>query len=153
VLDALPQTAHGKVHRAALPAPAAPATSAYVAPRTPAEQALAQIWADVLHRDRVGVTDDFFDLGGHSLLAMQVVARVRTVTGADLSLGEFLRTPTVAVLAGMLASAVGGDAVLDEIVQTYIQILGLPAPTVNGLLAEHAPPDSASNTGTDGPRA
>src|SRR5581483_17522 len=79
-LEALPLTPNGKVNRQALPAPAPeppPAENAFVAPRNDAEERLAQIWADVLRKGKVGVHDNFFRLGGHSLLALQVMARVR----------------------------------------------------------------------------
>src|SRR5204862_7701621 len=75
LLDALPLTPNGKLDRVALPAPdwnrAAPGR-AYVAPSTPVEQALAGIWREVIHVERVGVHDSFFDIGGHSLTATQV---------------------------------------------------------------------------------
>ena len=74
-LQALPLTASGKVNRRALPAPERAAEAVYVAPRTPTEEVLAGIWAQVLGVDRVGVESSFFDLGGHSLLAMQVISR------------------------------------------------------------------------------
>ena len=80
-LDTVPLTANGKVDRKALPGrrikkDTEPEES-YVAPRTPVEQLLAAIWADVLKQQKVGVQDNFFDLGGHSLLATQVVSRIR----------------------------------------------------------------------------
>ena len=75
-LDALPLTPNGKIDRKALPAPdqSSPELGAsYVAPRTAEEELIAEIWAEVLKVDKVGIHDNFFDLGGHSLKATQVV--------------------------------------------------------------------------------
>jgi acyl carrier protein len=67
-----------------------------VPPRTPAEQALAAIWSEVLGVERVGVDDNFFDLGGHSLLAMQVVSRAREFFGVEVPLAKLFDHPTLA---------------------------------------------------------
>jgi 2-polyprenyl-3-methyl-5-hydroxy-6-metoxy-1,4-benzoquinol methylase/acyl carrier protein len=102
VLEELPLTPNGKVDRKALPAPIQSRLAAgaeYVAPSTPVEEALAEIFAEVLRVDRVGVHDNFFELGGHSLMATQVVTRVREKFSIELNLSNMFYGPTVAQLA------------------------------------------------------
>ncbi|MGH8718630.1 MAG: non-ribosomal peptide synthetase, partial [Burkholderiales bacterium] len=100
-LDTLPFTANGKVDRRALPAPERTIRPEqdFVAPRTPNEQALAAIWAEVLKIDRVGIHDNFFDLGGHSLLATRVIARARQALHCELPLRALFEAPTIERLA------------------------------------------------------
>ncbi|MBN8468384.1 non-ribosomal peptide synthase/polyketide synthase [Corallococcus exiguus] len=111
-LEALPLTSNGKVDRRALPAPdasaSATAASGYVAPRTPSEQRLAELWRDVLGVERVGATDSFFELGGHSLLAVQVMSRIRATFGVDLPLRTLFEHRTVEAVAGALEQLGGG---------------------------------------------
>jgi amino acid adenylation domain-containing protein len=105
VLEELPRTPNGKLDRHALPAPDyAPwrDCETRVAPRTPAETALAEIWRDVLGVKEVGVEDNFFELGGHSLLAVQVVARVRDVFQIEFPMRRMFEQPTLAVAAAAL---------------------------------------------------
>ena len=111
LLEALPLTPSGKVDRRALPEPgAAESRVAYVAPRTPIEEAIATAWATVLRVDRVGAHDSFFDLGGHSLLATRVLARIRELFSVDLPLRVLFEHTTVASLAAEVEAALrGGD--------------------------------------------
>lgn len=106
-MESLPLTPNGKVDRAALPRPSendAPARE-FVAPRTPVEEALAEIIREVLKVSRLSVDDDFFHLGAHSLLGAQVVARVRGVFGAELKLLDVFDAPTVAELSTKIEQA------------------------------------------------
>ncbi|HKX61326.1 MAG TPA: amino acid adenylation domain-containing protein, partial [Verrucomicrobiae bacterium] len=102
LLDTMPLTPNGKRDRKALEnldIPMDVAEEPGVEPRTPAETALAQIWCDVLRRERVGVHDNFFDLGGHSLLVAQVVGRTRDAFEVELPMRKMFENPTVAGLA------------------------------------------------------
>jgi amino acid adenylation domain-containing protein len=104
-LETLPHTPNGKIDRRALPAPERSAGDGYVAPAGPAEELLAEIWAEVLGLERVGVQDSFFALGGHSLLATQVASRVRSILGVELPLRRLFETPTIRELARALEAA------------------------------------------------
>ena len=114
ILPALPLTPNGKLDRKALPEPerARPESEgAFVAPRTPDEEALASIWAEVLDIERVSVTDNFFELGGHSLRATQLISRIRDTLGCEIPLSVLFEAPTVADLAQALRSRAPAGAV------------------------------------------
>jgi len=107
LLEAMPLNANGKVDRRALPEPrweigSQGSTEASQAPRGRVQELLAELWAEVLGLDRVGIEDDFFELGGHSLLATQLVSRVRAHLGVALPLRTLFEAPTVAALAARL---------------------------------------------------
>jgi amino acid adenylation domain-containing protein len=102
ILEKLPLTPNGKVDRRALPKldGAEPERGGiFVAPRSPVEEMLAEIWAEVLGFEQVSVHDNFFELGGHSLLATQVISRLRDVFQVDLPLRRIFEASTVAGLA------------------------------------------------------
>ncbi|UWF47458.1 amino acid adenylation domain-containing protein [Pseudomonas sp. N3-W] len=106
-LPALPLTANGKLDRKALPEPDLDAvfTREYEAPQGEIETALAQVWTEVLHVERVGRRDHFFELGGHSLLAMRMVSRVRMQLGVELVLSDLFANPELAAVAQVLAKS------------------------------------------------
>ncbi|MEV6638751.1 non-ribosomal peptide synthase/polyketide synthase [Amycolatopsis sp. NPDC051371] len=108
VLDALPVNASGKLDRAALPEPAEE-TADYVAPNSPEEQLIADIWAEVLGVPRVGLGDDFFALGGHSVLAAKVRMRLQAAFGVDLPLPVLFQTTTVAALAAVVHTEIEAE--------------------------------------------
>ena len=105
-LESLPLTPNGKVDRKALeriaPELERGGSEGGLAPRTPAEELLAGIWAHVLGVERVGAEDNFFALGGHSLLATQVASRLRDAFGVEVPLRALFEHPTVASLARLV---------------------------------------------------
>jgi nonribosomal peptide synthetase DhbF len=107
MLESLPVTVNGKLDRAALPAPDYQAGTAgeYAAPRTELERVMAELWAEILGVERVGIDDNFFDLGGHSLLATRLSSRIRSVLGMEVGIQDLFDAPTVAGLAARLAAS------------------------------------------------
>jgi amino acid adenylation domain-containing protein len=108
LLDKFPLTPNGKVDRRALPAPEELESSqaeSFTAPRTPAEEIVAGIWAEVLGVERVDVHQNFFELGGHSLLGTQITSRVRDAFRAEVALRHLFESPTVAEFAICIEAA------------------------------------------------
>lgn len=104
--DAFPLTASGKIDRRALPSPedADLQHSNYLAPETPLEQAMAEIWREILAVPRIGANDNFFRLGGHSLLALNMVLRVEAELGHSISIATLFQAPTLRELARMMTA-------------------------------------------------
>jgi len=112
-LNHLPLTPNGKIDRKALPAPDAlnpQLETNYVPPQTEIEQAIATVWQQVLHLEKVGVDDNFFDLGGHSLLMAQAHSQLREVVDKEVSMLEMFKYPTISSLAKYLSEERGEES-------------------------------------------
>ena len=136
-LKKMPLTVNGKINYAALPAPEhirPKMAQSYVAPRTPTEEILAGIYADVLGLERVGVLDNFFEMGGHSLLATQVIARLRVSFQIEMPLRHMFEQPTVAGLAAIVIETQAAQADSDEIAQILEELNQLSEDEAESLL-------------------
>ncbi|GAB3892002.1 hypothetical protein GCM10029964_066100 [Kibdelosporangium lantanae] len=111
VLESLPLNSNGKLDRGALPEPSwePVAGEEHVEPRTETEQALAEIWADVLGIDRCGVADNFFHLGGDSIQSMLISSRANTLFDVSLSPRDVMTAQTVEALARLVEDHILGE--------------------------------------------
>ncbi|MEU8768366.1 phosphopantetheine-binding protein, partial [Streptomyces griseus] len=110
-LDTMPLTPNGKIDRAALPTPDLTfERTPYRAPGTLEERLLAELFAEVLGVEEVGLDDDFFTLGGHSLLATQLIARIRSDFGVQLPLRTLFETPALEPLAAEVTALIAEGA-------------------------------------------
>ncbi|MBH8561812.1 amino acid adenylation domain-containing protein [Nostoc sp. CENA67] len=146
LLKELPLSSNGKVDRKALPSPEqvrSDLRGEFVPPRTFVEEMLAQIWAEVLKLDQVGIYDNFFELGGHSLLTTQLLAKLKENFNCDISLRSLLENPTVAGLAEKLEKScptevenprldIKSETVLDSTI--YPQTVGKFIPEPSSIL-------------------
>jgi amino acid adenylation domain-containing protein len=106
VLDALPLTPNGKVDRRALRAPEnlrPQLTASFQPPQSEMEQQIAKLWQELLHLDKVGIHDNFFDLGGHSLLMLQINHKLCAISQRDISVVTMFQNPTIYSLAEYLS--------------------------------------------------
>ncbi|MEW5861368.1 MAG: amino acid adenylation domain-containing protein [Cyanobacteriota bacterium] len=117
LLEEIPLTPNGKIDRRLLNTLGKInpyLEKSFVAPRTPIEQAVANIYAQILNLQQVGSSDNFFELGGHSLLAMQVTSRLRETFQVELPLRTLFESPTVAELAEVISSTQQAKQSLDS---------------------------------------
>lgn len=115
-LRRLPLTLNGKVNFEALPSldeAKQKARRNFVAPRTPTEETLAAIWADVLGLEKVGVHDNFFELGGHSLVATRVISKLREVFNAEIPLRSLFENPSVSKLSEAIEACITEQTIAD----------------------------------------
>jgi amino acid adenylation domain-containing protein len=143
VLDALPLTPNGKVDRQALPDPGASRPeleTPFVAPRTPVEKELTQIWAEVLSLDQVGIQDNFFDLGGHSLTATRIISQVIKQFKVDIPLQSLFQAPTVAEMAKIITERRNKKLEKGEINAILAELESLSDEEAGKLLADSSNP-------------
>ncbi|MBD2208746.1 amino acid adenylation domain-containing protein [Nostoc linckia FACHB-104] len=136
-LDTLPLNPNGKVNRRFyLPLDDnRPQNQTLISPRTPAEEVLTEIWAEVLGVSKISIHDNFFHLGGHSLLAAQLVNRIQQTFDLDLPVRELFQKPTVAELLEVLAELADGRDILDEIARTIQEINQMSPEQMQALLS------------------
>jgi amino acid adenylation domain-containing protein len=138
-LKEIPLTPNGKVNRGELPVPqlSEDGTSAnFVAPRTPLEETLAEIWRETLGVAQVGVESNFFDLGGHSLLATRVMSHIREQFGVELPLRVLFESPTIAGLAQHLDTGQVKETQLSRILSMLENVENISEEEVTALLAQ-----------------
>jgi amino acid adenylation domain-containing protein/non-ribosomal peptide synthase protein (TIGR01720 family) len=109
VLEGLPLTVNGKIDRAALPVPGAQQDVSQIAPRTPMERAVAEVWEELIGRERIGVREKFFEAGGSSLTLVQLSGRLTGLGKGEVTVGELLDHSTIEEMAARLdADPAGG---------------------------------------------
>lgn len=135
-LESLPRTITRKVDRKALPAPGE-ATENFVAPSTPTQQKLADIFTEILGLDKVSVQSSFFELGGHSLLTLQVIARIQQTFQIDFPLEDFFDAPSVAKLAAKIEPQLQERSqTLDKTAELLAQVKNMSDSEIDSLLNE-----------------
>ncbi|MGH7833537.1 MAG: AMP-binding protein, partial [Candidatus Binatia bacterium] len=140
-LDALPLTPNGKLDHSSLPLPDQRDREEHgrsAASHTPMEKLIADIWAEVLQVERIGIHENFFDLGGHSLLVTRVLSRVRETCQVELPLRALFEDPTVAGLAAKITHARTQEAAPEDTANVLAELESLSDEQVQLLLAQES---------------
>jgi surfactin family lipopeptide synthetase C len=138
-LERLPLTPNGKIDRKSLPQPEASRREeddTYIAPRTPTEELLANIWGELLKVQQVSINDNFFSLGGHSLLATKVVARLQNAFGVKIPLRKIFEVPTVEGLAMEVDEILSASTEDAELAALLAELEGMSDEEAERMLAE-----------------
>jgi acyl-coenzyme A synthetase/AMP-(fatty) acid ligase/acyl carrier protein len=146
-MDALPLTANGKVDRRALPAPderRPDIEESFAAPRNAVEEALAEIWGEILRIEKVGIQDNFFELGGHSLMATQIISRLSNVFQVEIPLRQLFLYPTIAELALIIAGKLENTE-QENVKQLLDEFEGLSDEEAERLLAQELRQNERAN--------
>jgi acyl carrier protein len=141
LLRGLPLTPNGKIDRLALPAPEGKRPeldTPFSSPRSPIEEELAEIWAEVLSLDRVGIHDDFFDLGGHSLAATRVISQVIRKFQLELPLQSVFQSPTIAAMAALITEHQGEQLGEEELDCVLTELESISNEEAKRLLADRS---------------
>ncbi|MEM9164165.1 MAG: phosphopantetheine-binding protein, partial [Cyanobacteria bacterium P01_F01_bin.4] len=152
ILEAIPLSANGKVDRRALPAHTLGATTEYVAPTTPAEVTIVELWQTLLEIERIGVNDNFFEVGGNSLTAIQLLSQLQQAFAVEMTIAQLFGAMTPALQAQLVEQP--NAASKQEAIQPAPRQPALPAiddlsdAAVDDLLAQLLVDD---NSGGDSP--
>ncbi|WP_234017158.1 non-ribosomal peptide synthetase [Nostoc sp. 'Lobaria pulmonaria (5183) cyanobiont'] len=137
-LKTLPLTSNGKIDRKILPVPdwtRLEAEATFVPPQSPLEEAIAEIWVQLLNVNQIGINDNFFDLGGHSLIATQLVSRLRKAFQVELPLRYIFEFPTIAELAVTIVQSQIEQMNNEEKVQFLAAMKDLSEEEIESMLA------------------
>jgi amino acid adenylation domain-containing protein len=124
-LKELPLTQNGKVNRQELPTPDKARQEIdkfYVAPRNSTEEKIANIWAEILNLEQIGIHENFFDLGGHSLIVTQVISRLRDIFDVEIFVQQIFETPTIADLAVIVIQKVAEQSDEETLEQALAEL-------------------------------
>jgi surfactin family lipopeptide synthetase C len=145
-LEKLPVSANGKIERKSLPTPKEQIdlTNEYTRPTNAVEEILAGIWAKILHVQRVGIHDNFFDLGGHSLLATQVISRIREAFQIELPIRCLFESPSVAQLAQTLIQREAKVGITEKMAQILKKLENMSSEEAKQLLQQRKNPSKAT---------